>query len=133
MAPRAVFLIAVILLAPAGAAAFSDEDFCRAMQVRAQVENPRKPAWVDREIRDDGVTVLCVQKTIEHKRFFNIQPDGIGLDWERRLAAQWNLRQCREPTLEAIRGGWQIVEVTRFPKAPKYPHGRELRVVAACR
>jgi hypothetical protein len=129
---RAALLIAIALFAPE-AAAFSDDDFCRAMQERAQSENPRKPAWVDREIRDDGMTVLCVQKTIEHKRFFNIEPDAMGRDWERRLSAQWNLRQCREPTLTAIRNGWQFVEITRFPKSRTHPYGRELRAVANCR
>ncbi len=133
MKPRATFLMAVALIVSTDASAFSDEDFCRAMQERARAENPRKPAWVDRETRDDGVVVLCVQKTIEHRRFFNINPDAIGRDWEQRLAAQWNFKQCREPMLAAIRNGWQIIEVTRFPKSPRHPHGRELRAVASCR
>jgi len=133
MIARAAALIGVILLAPEGAAAFSDEEFCRAMQARAQTENIRKPSWVDREMRDDGVTVLCVQRTIEFRRFFNIHPTGIGSDWERRLAADWNRRQCREPWIEAIRGGWRLVEITRFPKSNAYPHGQELRAVAECR
>ena len=132
MKARAALLIAMTLFAPE-AAAFSDEDFCRVMLERARAENSRKPDWVDRAIRDDGLTVLCVQKTIEHKRFFNIDPDGIGGDWERRLAVQWNRDQCREPMLAAIRSGWQFVEITRFPKSPRHPHGRELRAVAACR
>ena len=133
MTARFALLIAFTLLAPSGAAAFSDDDFCREMQERSRTANIRKPAWVDREIRDDGVTVLCVQKTIEYRKFFNINPEGLGLGWEQRLSAQWNRTQCREPMLGAIRNGWQIVEITRFPKMPRQPEGRQLRAVAYCR
>ena len=133
MTVRHALLIAFILFAPSGAAAFSDDDFCREMQERARTANIRKPAWIDREIRDDGVTVLCVQKTIERRKFFNINPGGIGPDWEQRLTAQWSRSQCREPMRAAIQNGWQIVEITRFPKMPGQPGGRELRAVASCR
>jgi hypothetical protein len=133
MTVRWAFLIACILLVPLDAAAFSDDDFCREMQERARTANSRKPAWVDREIRDDGATVLCVQKTIEYRKFFNINPSGLGLGWEQRLTAQWNRSQCREPMRAAILNGWQIVEITRFPKFSGQPAGRELRAVAACR
>lgn len=119
--------------APQAAAAFSDEGFCLDMQEQARAANFRKPAWVDREIRDDGMTVLCEQKTIEIRKFFNVDPDGLGRGWEQRLTAQWSRSQCREPMLAAIRNGWQVVEITRFPKSQKYPNGRELRAVAACR
>ena len=133
MKPRAAILIAIVLIASTDAMAFSDESFCLGMHERARAENARKPAWVDREIRDDGIVVLCVQRTIEHRRFFNIDPASIAPDWERRLAARWNFEQCREPMLAAIRGGWQVVEITRFPKSRAHPHGRELRAVATCR
>jgi hypothetical protein len=132
MIARAILLVALTAFARE-AAAFSDEEFCRVLQARAGAENVRKPFWVDREIRDDGMTVLCVQRTIEFRRFFGIQPNGIGPDWERRLAADWNRRQCGGPMIEAIRNGWQIVEITRFPKSGAHPHGRELRAVAECR
>ncbi|MEK7244707.1 MAG: hypothetical protein AAB223_01660, partial [Pseudomonadota bacterium] len=99
----------------------------------ARTTNFRKPAWVDREIRDDGVAVLCVQKTLEFRKFFNIDPGGLGPGWEQRLSAQWNRSQCREPMLAAIRNGWQVVEITRFPKSPRHPDGRQLRAVAYCR
>lgn len=132
MIARAILLVLLTAFARE-AAAFSDEEFCRAMSERAQAENVRKPFWVDREIRDDGMTVLCVQRTIEFRRFFNIDPAAIGPDWERRLAADWNRRQCGGPMIGAIRGGWRIVEITRFPKLGGYPHGRELRAVAECR
>ena len=133
MTVRHALLIAFILFAPSGAAAFSDDDFCREMQERARTANIRKPAWIDREIRDDGVTVLCVQKTIERRKFFNIDPGGLGLGWEQRLMAQWNRSQCHEPMRAAILNGWQIVEITRFPKSSRHPDGRELRAVAYCR
>ena len=133
MKARWALLITFALFAPQAAAAFSDEDFCRAMEEHARTTNFRKPAWVDREIRDDGVAVLCVQKTIEFRKFFNIDPDGLGRGWEQRLSAQWNRSQCREPMLAAIRNGWQVVEITRFPKSPKFPDGRQLRAVAFCR
>ena len=103
------------------------------MQERARAANIRKPAWVDLEIRDDGVTVLCVQKTIEVRKFFNINPAGLGPGWEQRLTAQWSRGQCREPMRAAIQNGWQIVEITRFPKFSGQPGGRELRAVASCR
>ena len=124
MVSRAALLMALMLFAPAGAAAFSDEDFCRAMHERAATENRRKPAWIGREIRDDGVTVHCLQKTIEYRRFFNIQPEGVGRDWQQRLAGRWNIEQCQGPMLAAIRNGWQIVELTRFSKVPGHPYGR---------
>lgn len=133
MKSRFALLIAFALFAPWGAAAFSDEDFCREMEEHARTTNFRKPAWIDREIRDDGMTVLCVQKTIEFRKFFNIDPAGLGRGWEQRLSVQWSRSQCREPTLAAIRNGWQIVEITRFPKLPKFPDGSQFRAVAFCR
>lgn len=133
MKARVTLLIAIAVCAPQALAAFSDDDFCREMQEHARTANIRKPAWVDREIRDDGVTVLCMQKTIEFRKFFNVDPGGLGRGWEERLAAQWSRSQCREPTLAAIRNGWQIVEITRFPKSARYPDGRQLRAAAFCR
>ena len=133
MKSRLALLIAFALFAPQALAAFSDEYFCREMQEHARTTNFRKPAWVDRDIRDDGMAVLCVQKTIEFRKFFNIDPGGLGHGWEQRLSAQWSRSQCREPMLAAIRNGWQVVEITRFPKAPKFPDGRQLRAVASCR
>ncbi len=129
---QAVFFIAAALFAPPDAAAFSDDDFCRDTQEHARKFNIDKPAWIGREIRQDGMVVLCMQKTVEHRRFFNIDPSGLGRDWEQRLSAQWNRGQCRERTLDAIRNGWQIVEITRFSKSPRYPDGRQLRALAAC-
>lgn len=129
---RSAIFIALVLFAPWSAAAFSDDDFCRDMQDHARTFNVNKPAWIGREIREDGIVVLCMQKTIEHRRFFNIDPSGLGRDWEQRLSAQWSRGQCRERTLDAIRNGWQIVEITRFPKSPRHPDGRQLRAVAAC-
>jgi hypothetical protein len=133
MKARAALLVILVLFAPWGAAAFSDEDFCREMQERARAANVRKPAWVDRNIRDDGVAVLCVQKTIEYRKFFNVEPGALGRGWEQRLSLHWSRGQCRGPMLAAIRNGWQIIEITRFPKSQKYPDGHELRAVAACR
>ena len=130
---RTALLIAAALFAPGKATAFSNEDFCRDMQELARRVNFDKPAWVDREIRDDGMVVHCLQKTIEHRKFFNIDPVEIGRDWEQRLSARWSADRCRERNLEAIRHGWRIVEITRFPKTTRNPAGRELRAVAACR
>ena len=138
---KAISRLAILALAaaisapaPAGAQAqtFSDEEFCRALTEDAATVNRRNPSWIDATIRNDGMTVFCLQKTIEYRLYMTVDPSALTEDWALRRALFWNKKNCREPMLMAIRGGWQIVEILQLRKSLRYPEGRRHRVVAVC-
>ena len=134
---KAAFFLAVLAVAAAvpdaaRAQAFSDEEFCRVLTEEADTVNRRNPSWIDPHIRNDGMAVLCLQKTVEYRVYIKTDPVNLTADWQRRRQAYWSRQSCREPLLTAIRNGWQIVEILRLPKGDRYPEGRRHRVVAAC-
>lgn len=142
MMTRAKILTAALALAavfsaptPGGAQAqrFSDEEFCRALTEEAAAANRRGSFWIDVAIRDDGMAVFCLQKTVEYRRYMNLDPSQLTVEWRNLRQAHWSARNCREPTLSAIRNGWKIVEVLRVRKNQTFPQGRQHRVVAECR
>ncbi|MEK7821187.1 MAG: hypothetical protein AAB543_08775 [Pseudomonadota bacterium] len=133
----AAFALAAALSAPApvGAQAqgFSDDEFCRALSEEAAAANRRGSFWIDVAIRDDGMAVFCVQKTVEYRLYMNLDPSHLTAEWQNVRQAHWSVRNCREPTLSAIRNGWKIVEVLRVRKSHVFPQGRQHRIVAECR
>ena len=121
------------MAAPAAAQDFSDEEFCRVMTEEARTVNRRNPSWIDRNIRNDGMAALCLQKTIEYRTYMKVDPGSLMTEgWESRHQAQWSRKSCREPLLSAIRAGWRIVEIQSTPKSARYPDGLRHRVVAVC-
>ena len=134
---KAIFFLAVLTFAaadsrPASAQAFSDEEFCREMTEIAKTVNRRNPSWIDRNIRNDGMAVLCLQKTIEYRIYMKVEPANMMEDWEIRHQAHWSLKNCQEPMLTAIRNGWRIVEILRIPRTPSHGIERQHRAVAVC-
>ena len=70
--------IAITLtLTPAPALPFDQDEFCAAVTDVAGRMNARRGKWLDRSTRHDGVSVDCESKTLEAKRFLNIEPDAI--------------------------------------------------------
>ncbi|MBM3565774.1 MAG: hypothetical protein FJX42_06665 [Alphaproteobacteria bacterium] len=134
---RKIFLAAIVLVAAvpalAGAQAFSDEDFCRVMTEEARVVNLNHPAWTGYGIRNDGMAVHCLQKTIEYRIYMKMDPRTLTQEWKDRRTRFWGGRVCQGALLDAVRNGWEIAEVLQVPKTPQFPDGFRQRVVATCR
>lgn len=133
----AVLALAAVLFAPtpadAQAQGFSDEEFCRALTEDAAASARRGSYWMDHAFRDNGMAVFCLQKTVEYRLYMNLDPNHLTTEWQNIRQAHWSARNCREPTLSAIRNGWKIVEVLRVRKSHAFPQGRQHRLIAECR
>jgi hypothetical protein len=120
---------AVVLFLSTGAplAAVDHEQFCKAMTEIARLGNLDAGRWLDRHTRDDGVEVLCGMRTVNFKRFTNINPDPGGI-WRQQKALEWNSTACSSAVLrDAIASGWIITSLVTATS------GERTLVIATCK
>ena len=70
-------LSAVIAATQAGGtamAALDNEQFCKAMSEISRLGNANVGKWIDRNTRDDGIEVVCNIRTVNYKRFIQVEP-----------------------------------------------------------
>jgi hypothetical protein len=116
-----------LTLIPTSASSFDQDEFCVAVTDVARRMNTRRGKWLDRSTRHDGVEVDCESKTLEAKRFLNVDPDAMREGWEARKEREWNAAYCNhESWREAIDNGWSIISTLTFRT------GQQMSFVAEC-
>lgn len=118
--------ITLTLVAPP-ALPFDQDEFCLAVTEIAHRMNAHRGKWLDRSTRHDGIAVDCESKTLEIRRFLNVDPDAMRQGWEARKKRQWNAAYCNDESWrEAIDNGWSIISTLTFRA------GDQVAFVAEC-
>ena len=69
----------------------------------------------------------CASRTVEFRRFLDVDPDEMRPSWEARQAGDWNNNYCEsDDWREAIDNGWKIISAMTFRT------GDQLSFVAEC-
>ena len=93
---------------PAIAANFNDAVFCSEAEVFKKNGEVDVGKMVDGFTRNDGMAVLCGNKTIEFKKFLYANESEMRVGWKERKATQWDAIYCESAYREAIKNGWTI-------------------------
>jgi hypothetical protein len=127
MRASAVPIAITLALMPLPALTFEQDEFCSAVTDIAHRMNARKGRWLDRSTRHDGVELDCESKTLEVRRFINVDPDDMRQGWEKRKERHWKARYCNDESWrEAIDNGWNIISTLTFRT------GEHVTFVAEC-
>ena len=121
---RVTTLTAALMLTAQPALPFDQDESWLAVTDIARRTNARAGRWLDRSTRHDGLRVDCASRTVEFRRFLDVDPDEMRPSWEARPARDWNNNYC--DWREAIDNGWKIVSAMTFRT------GDQLSLVAEC-
>ena len=114
-------------LAAPPAVPFDQDEFCMAVTAIAHRLDARKGSWLDRSTRHDGVAVDCESKTVEIRRFIDVDPEAMWQGWEARKKRQWSAAYCSDESWRvAIANGWSILSMLTFRT------GEQATFVATC-
>lgn len=127
MRAHALSIALGLTLTPLPAVAFHEDEFCTAVTDIARRMNARAGRWLDGSTRYDGIEVDCGLKTLEAKRFLEVDPGEMRHGWEARKQRAWNATYCNsEGWREAIDDGWSVMATITFRT------GETISFVAEC-
>jgi hypothetical protein len=127
MRASTIAIAVTLTLMPLPVLAFDHDQFCIAITDIARRMNARAGRWLDRSTRHDGAEVDCGLKTLEVKRFVNVDSDDMREGWQAQKEREWNATYCNDHAWrEAVDNGWSIISTLMFRA------GESVSFVAEC-
>ena len=96
---------------------YTQENFCKLMQLAAAALNAKGPAWVDYSTRLDKVVVDCSAKIVDFQKSIKVNPDRLAAGWQQQVQDTWNKSYCgtNAEIGAALADGWQLNQTATFP------------------